>query len=890
MRHLVLIIALLLLQLLAVEISGFVPLTQEIRKIPFSSKRTVLGKHVYENPILQSQRRVDTKLYFFRKIFRQNKDDDDIDDDSQKEQEVLTNTNGNEENMTESNLKTKASMPFFAKVVGRNVEKQPTETKSETNPLPKEKKQLSPIEQAKALRDQAEKARLEAEKLDIVLTLEKIEKLEKQLASKKVREDPSKAEDVKKQIQVLKTKLDGDENKNPNPEHVAETINEVLMKDKSAVVDGAPAHHKKDLDTVLESVVAQSKAKVANDTLSLSDIESRVQHFNDAPQFMKDLVAKANGMDMNDLNTTELVIKLYEDEKYFNVQNAACDYVNVPEFTQEQIDEVLEAVKMVPQFIKNMYGDELKNNDTAIAIMMLEEEWREGRLVEMPEITQKMIDDKLEEFQWIPQFLRGDNDTALAIELIKSDYRRNGRKYKQGSIDERKDDTDVSSTSSNNGGLFGFGRNSREKTDKENMVEALFPQSTRKEGEELSKDLIQSCISDVLSKDNVWMMTGPPEKVPGGFIIRGNPKFETGKELIEAIDKNLEKSRLKEQLSIFYVFDPTPVTKEQIEGGEERSPVLFVTSSNVARDPAPIQRSLISAVAFGTIWYNALLPFLLNDKIMKLADEQLALADASMSANLDFLNDMSFPLFVATIVIQLSHELSHFVAAQANGLKITLPTFVPSLATGLTGAITSLKQPPKDKQELFDFAISGPLVGMAVSLLFVYAGMMATVTMDASAYSNLPALPLPLLRQSSLVGGIIDSISPGLLSVPDAALGSRALNDINIPLHPLVIAGYFGMMINAANLLPTGRTDGGRIATSLFGRSGTQLVSLITFIGMFLLGLSGSDLILFYFSYVVFFQSELEIPQRNEVDDMDFSRVLLATATGVLVLLTLIPM
>jgi hypothetical protein len=59
---------------------------------------------------------------------------------------------------------------------------------------------------------------------------------------------------------------------------------------------------------------------------------------------------------------------------------------------------------------------------------------------------------------------------------------------------------------------------------------------------------------------------------------------------------------------------------------------------------------------------------------------------------------------------------------------------------------------------------------------------------------------------------------------------------------------------------------------------------------MFLLGLSGSDLILFYFSYVVFFQSELEIPQRNEVDDIDFSRVLIATTTGVLVLLTLIPM
>lgn len=799
MHHLVLIIALLSLQ--AVEISGFVPLTQEIRTIPSIQKHNVFIKDVYESR-LQSQRKISTKLFFFRKIFRQNKDDEDIDDD---EQEVLLNTDQNDEATESNNVKNKASMPFFAKVVGRNVEKQLQETKNESNPLPEEKKQLSPVEQAKALRDQAEKARLEAEKLDIILTLEKIEKLEKQLASKIVKEDPTKAEDVKKQIQILKAKLDGDKNTNDNVKHTEETKHEIFRNENSTGVDAAPAPNKKDLDAVLESVVAQSKAKVANDALSLSDIESRVQHFNDAPQFMKELVVKANGMDINNLNITELVIKMYEDEKSFNVQNSASDYVKVPEFTQEQIDEVLEAVKMVPQFIKNMYGDELKNNDTAIAIMMLEEEWREGRLVEMPEITQKMIDDKLEEFQWIPQFLRGDNDTALAIELIKSDYRRNGRKYKQGSTDDVNKDLDVSSNS-RKGGLFGFGQDSREKTDKENMVEALFPQSTRKEGVELSKEMVQSCISDILSKDNIWMVTGPPEKVPGGVIIRGKPKFESGKELIEAIDENMEKSRLKEQLSVFYVFDPTPVTKEQIEGGEERSPVLFVTSANVARDPAPIQRSLISAVAFGTIWYNALLPFLLNDKIMKLADEQLALADASMSANLDFLNEMSFPLFVATIVIQLSHELAHFIVAQANGLKISLPTFVPSLATGLTGAITSLKQPPKDKQELFDFAISGPFVGMAVSILFVCAGMMATVTMDASAYSDLPALPLTLLRQSSLVGGIIDSISPGLLSVPDAALGSRALNDINIPLHPLVIAGYFGMMINAANLLPTGST------------------------------------------------------------------------------------
>jgi hypothetical protein len=88
----------------------------------------------------------------------------------------------------------------------------------------------------------------------------------------------------------------------------------------------------------------------------------------------------------------------------------------------------------------------------------------------------------------------------------------------------------------------------------------------------------------------------------------------------------------------------------------------------------------------------------------------------------------------------------------------------------------------------------------------------------------------------------------------------------------------------------TAGTDGGRISLTLFGRSGTQFVGFITLVGMFLQGVFGSDLILFFFSFVIFFQSELEIPQRNEVDDMDYSRALLATATGFLVLLTVIPM
>ena len=867
--------------------SAFSPLATPTR----SGTRTLKSNVIF--PTTQHERK--SGLHLFRR-----KRDGDGDENGSEEK----STNVSDETDSE-----KSSPMFFARLIGRKSKKDAdvttsTETTSTTSstlnasssasvsPEVKEPVQiikeeaLTPLEKAEALRAQAQRTRLEAEKMDLMLTMSKIEKLEIEINSKAVSEDQEREEELKDQIKSLKKKLETD------------TSDGKVKESNSDDSDVVPLL-KKDLGSVLSSVVGEARALESEDSdldgaMTMGEIQEKIEKFNAAPQYMRELVVKAAGMDTENLNTTELVLKVYADEKGAKVAEAA---ETMPEFTQDQIDEVLEAVKMVPQFVKNLYGDDMKNNDTAIAIMMLEEEYNSGNLVVMPEITQKMIDDKLVEYSWVPQFLRGENDTELAIELIKSDFRRNGansmklpspkdvKSPKKITETETSDDDSDSSSS-----LFGgFGMNQKSKSDKDQMVESLFPESTRKEGEEIGEGQAVLFMSEVLAKDNTWAANSAPEKVSGGFIVRGSTRYETGAELMDAIDTNLEKSRVKSQVNCFYVFDPSPVTEEQMDAGD-RPPVLFITGPNVVRDPAPIQRSIISAFAFGTIWYNSLLPFLLNDKYMKLADEQLALADASMSSNVDFLNDLSFPLFAATVGIQTVHEIAHLIVASNNDMNITIPTLVPSIGTGLSGGITSLQSPPKNKQALFDFAIVGPLAGMTVSAVLLFIGMTATNSMDAAAYGDLPRLPLDLLRQSSLVGGIIDSISPGLLTVPDASLGTKAIQEINIPLHPFAIAGYFGMMINAVNLLPVGRTDGGRIGLALFGRSGTQLVSFLTLAFMFFQGIGGSDLLLFFFSFVIFFQSELEIPQRNEVDDMDFSRVLLATATGVLVLLTLIPM
>lgn len=76
---------------------------------------------------------------------------------------------------------------------------------------------------------------------------------------------------------------------------------------------------------------------------------------------------------------------------------------------------------------------------------------------------------------------------------------------------------------------------------------------------------------------------------------------------------------------------------------------------------------------------------------------------------------------------------------------------------------------------------------------------------------------------------------------------------------------------------------------TLFSRGAKLVVSQLFLIVLFTLGLFGSDLFLFYFSFLIFFQQGNEIPARNEVDEVSFSRVLLATLAGVISFLALIP-
>ncbi len=88
-------------------------------------------------------------------------------------------------------------------------------------------------------------------------------------------------------------------------------------------------------------------------------------------------------------------------------------------------------------------------------------------------------------------------------------------------------------------------------------------------------------------------------------------------------------------------------------------------------------------------------------------------------------------------------------------------------------------------------------------------------------------------------------------------------------------------------------TDGGRVATSVFGRSFAKFVRGLTLIFLVGAGFFGGDqanVLLFFAIFAQIFQREPVIPCKNEVDGVDDFRAIIAFATVFLVGLAVIPL
>src|SRR5262249_34792452 len=138
---------------------------------------------------------------------------------------------------------------------------------------------------------------------------------------------------------------------------------------------------------------------------------------------------------------------------------------------------------------------------------------------------------------------------------------------------------------------------------------------------------------------------------------------------------------------------------------------------------------------------------------------------------------------------------------------------------GTMGAFIKIKSPIQHRKALLEVGIAGPIVGfvLAVPTLFIALAKSSYIASDPSA--------------SGLKLG-----EPLIFKAVELIMGKTPPSGMDINLHPLGIAAWFGFFATALNLLPVGQLDGGHVSYALFGR-GHKRISLAFLVLLIPLGL-----------------------------------------------------
>ena len=154
------------------------------------------------------------------------------------------------------------------------------------------------------------------------------------------------------------------------------------------------------------------------------------------------------------------------------------------------------------------------------------------------------------------------------------------------------------------------------------------------------------------------------------------------------------------------------------------------------------------------------------------------------------------------MIILLCHEMGHYFACRRHGLLATPPFFIPApFGIGTFGAVIRIKEPIRNKMQLLDVGVAGPLAGFVALLPFLLYGV------AASRVTTIPVDHGYLLFGEPLAFKLV-----ALLFHPALAGGTDLL------LHPTASAAWFGLLVTALNMLPFAQLDGGHVAYALFGR------------------------------------------------------------------------
>lgn len=262
-----------------------------------------------------------------------------------------------------------------------------------------------------------------------------------------------------------------------------------------------------------------------------------------------------------------------------------------------------------------------------------------------------------------------------------------------------------------------------------------------------------------------------------------------------------------------------------------------------------------------------------------------------------------WPFAISILAILGAHEMGHYIAGRKHDVNVTLPYFIPLPIIspfGTMGAFINMKSIPKNKKQLFDIAIAGPLSGIIVAIPIIILGL------SMSHVEMLPAqIPagsgLQMEGNSLLYLGLKYLVFGELLPNPQSFAGLHPVifwlryfftgqpfpfGGYDVMIHPVAWAGWAGILVTALNLIPIGQLDGGHVLTSVLGKKARKLTPVFLVI-MGLLGFAWSGW--WFWAFLLLFLNQVPSQMKDSVTPLDPTRKKLSILMLVLFILVFTP-
>ncbi|NET38955.1 MAG: site-2 protease family protein, partial [Cyanothece sp. SIO1E1] len=350
-----------------------------------------------------------------------------------------------------------------------------------------------------------------------------------------------------------------------------------------------------------------------------------------------------------------------------------------------------------------------------------------------------------------------------------------------------------------------------------------------------------AAIKDIFSVDTFFATETIPYQ--DGAIFRGN--LRSAPDHAHGRLSDLLAEKLGDRYRLFLV------------EGQENKPVVIVLPGN-----SDLQ---------STTWAQKVLAV-----VLAIATVFTSLETAGILLGFDFYGNWNrlhdvLPVSLGILMILAVHELGHWLLANRHQVQISPPFWIPAWQIGSFGAITRFESLLSSRTILFDISFAGPAMGWVLSFGLLILGLLL------SHQGSLFQVPAEFFRESILVG-ILAKVT--LRSALQATL---------VDVHPLMVLGWLGLVINAINLMPAGQLDGGRIMQAIYGRKIAGRSTIVTLIVLALASLV-NPLALYWGVLILILQRNLERPSLDDISAPNDTRAALGLLAFFLMLMTLLPL